>query len=307
MKITRNMRAVKFFVFLLTVNICNCQSSYSRISDGWPYIDSSTDLLDVIDFTGSDTDNGEMDIDLFLCGNGTVNLGEECDDGDDDDCNACDSSCHWKRAIKVINNGIGAESFVNIPCLPSVFTLEFWFRIDGTNREECYIFHEPLSYKLAVKSEEGRDVVYNDQLCREIGGCSGSGGTFPFGMNEWHHIAAVIKHIDTEESAWVYGFYIDGIWTSPHSYIEDPTSTISCNLPLGIGYNCTITIDEMMLSEGELYRDDFVPSHIAIINEHTVACWSFNEMIGDVIMDISGNGHDINVIEGELVEDGCHQ
>ena len=53
------------------------------------------------------------------CGNGIVESGEECDDGNRDECDGCKSSCEWERALHVDGGDLGASvAEESIPCLP---------------------------------------------------------------------------------------------------------------------------------------------------------------------------------------------
>jgi hypothetical protein len=69
------------------------------------------------------------------------------------------------------------------------------------------------------------------------------------------------------------------------------------------------TIDDLRISNQALFTWEttpFTPELHPSVRPDTVALWNFNEEIGGVITDISGNGHDAVLVNGTLVPDDCH-
>ncbi len=63
-----------------------------------------------------------------------------------------------------------------------------------------------------------------------------------------------------------------------------------------IGSGFVGMIDEVRVSRVARYREDFVPQTRFNIDEETTALYHFVEGSGDVLKDISGNGHDDKII-----------
>jgi len=88
------------------------------------------EVVDQIDVDLADdgaVDDGAEDIPL-LCGNGVVDEGEECDDGNINDCDGC-ASCHLEQALHS-NASLSARTSGPIPCQPCPFTIESWFKLE---------------------------------------------------------------------------------------------------------------------------------------------------------------------------------
>jgi hypothetical protein len=71
---------------------------------------------------------------------------------------------------------------------------------------------------------------------------------------------------------------------------------------------CFMTVDEFRISSAVLYTYDvaFTPDRRLGVGPDTVALWNFNQEVGGVIPDVSGNGHDAVLVDGTLVADECH-
>jgi hypothetical protein len=116
------------------------------------------------------------------------------------------------------------------------------------------------------------------------------------------------------EGFWNFNIYLDGIW------VEGPwggsvPETRPCDsgwyiVSIGGGTGssgpCFLTMDEVRISEGVLYAWSFTPPSRMNVHPETIAFWDFNEVVGGVVLDQTGHGHDAVLVDGTLVPDECH-
>jgi hypothetical protein len=241
------------------------------------------------------------------CGNGTVDPGEECDDGDMDDCNACDTSCSWQRALQVDGISPGARVEVaDIPCISCPFTFEVWFRLDDVSSFiTLYKIPGFIDFSIGPTGYEAHWAT---------GGSGGVVPGHPLALGSWHHYA---ESCYWDGDAWMKYKYFDGEWFGGGSGYY-PLPTWSCDEPMLIGSEAegsdpAITlhgvIDDLRISDEALYTTDGSPYTVDRypgVRPDTVAMWDFNREVAGVIPDVSGNGHDAVLVDGTLVPDGCH-
>jgi cysteine-rich repeat protein len=236
------------------------------------------------------------------CGNGTVEAGEECDDGDGDDCNGCTSECTWGRALQADFETPGTGVTVeNVPCVPCPFTIEFWFRIDDADGIFTVI---DLPGLLTLGVGPGG---------YEIESITGSGiESWPFGRlstGTWHHFAYGCWR--SEGDAMSVPWHLDG--NCGGEIGAHAGFSYSCSTPMRIGSSSAIvgaahgTVDDVRISNtNHYYYLPFTPERHHGVLSDTVALWQFNKVVDGVVPDVSGNGHDAVLVDGALVQDDCH-
>ena len=246
------------------------------------------------------------------CGNGIIEPGEECDDGDIDDCNGCSADCRWERAMRIGAHGTGAVAENSIaPGLPSPFTIEAWFRIDAEDGYLAFIRQSDcISYSMSFHDGEG---LYSYFFTGDMGGVGISNVPLSgFLVGTWHHLAIVFGPSEVYPECYSFTHYFDG---TDH---EEETSSLchpamwGCagSLLLGVtssGYPPgSFSLDEVRISNEIVYSSDFTPEERLAPRYSTVAMWDFDQEADGVIPDLSGNGHDAVLVDGTLVPDDCH-
>ena len=239
------------------------------------------------------------------CGNGIVEGTEECDDGDDDDCNGCSTMCTGEMAMRVSGTERGAviNSEMVPPSVLSPFTLEFWFRLDEED-SQLTILNDAGTVYIAVRPE---GFLFSFPYS---GGWSDIG--WPGGISEigcWHHFAFTTQH---EGDMGRYTAFLNGMESfrsdSDYTHIGLFTGrTIEIgNMSEGIGAG---TLDDIRISNVALYAPSsapFTPERRLQATDNTIALWDFDSVEDDVIHDASDRGHDAVLLNGILVPDDCH-
>jgi cysteine-rich repeat protein len=263
------------------------------------------------------------------CGDGDLDPGEECDDGDLDDCNGCTRTCKWAKAMRVSSGQSGAT--VPLPttgtgsiCLPDAFTIEAWFKFEGTltdsdhfvflqSSEDSYVTR--MDFGLGAKRNTAGDWIA--AVVEEVGAGAGSsqgGHTAPFLVpGSWHHAAyvSVVNPSDGTKSTYIYfdGMQLNG-WV-----VHGSDETWRCEGTLTLGFPGDAwehgpfsgILDDVRISSTALYTGmTYAPDLRLGVRTDTVALWDFDEVTGGVVPDASGNGHDANMADGLIVADECH-
>ncbi len=68
-------------------------------------------------------------------------------------------------------------------------------------------------------------------------------------------------------------------------------------------------IDDLRVSNTALYTRDtapFTPQRYLSVRGDTVAFLDFNSEASGIILDVTGNGQDAEIVNGTLVQDYCH-
>jgi cysteine-rich repeat protein len=232
------------------------------------------------------------------CGNGVEEPGEQCDDGNDDDCDGCTSDCEWARALHVDGGVLGASVVEeSIPCLPCPFTIEVWFRVD--DEHGLWDLFDIPSYAHSSFGAHAHD------YSTFMGGGTDGGWWDGIAPGTWHHWAASC-FLNMEGAT--QSTFIDGEWNGAVGSAEHLPS---CSGPMSIADALSSlsggSIDDLRFTGRALYMwSDFLPSRHLSASTDTVALWNFNQEIDGVIPDVSGNGHDAVLVDGTLVPDDCH-
>jgi cysteine-rich repeat protein len=250
------------------------------------------------------TDRGADRVGPGTCGNGVVDEGEGCDDGDDDDCDGCTRLCEPELAMHVEHDMPGATVDADVaPCVTCPFTVEAWFRSDDYERMVPIVEQEGTMGLAA-------GLVFFEFYAAYFVSASWHGGVLEPG--EWHHAALVCFH---DEEGWWLSAFADGVTTGGIGGLPGPTPW-GCDEPLYIAHAIGSdpdayvgTLDDLRISSECLYEwspDGFVPERYLGVRPDTVALWDFDRVVDGVIPDISGNGYDARLGSGRLVADGCH-
>ena len=225
------------------------------------------------------------------CGDGVVEPPEQCEDGNDDPCDAC-VGCQ-RRSHYVMDGGGGHHvAFADSPDAPlrlaeGPFTVEFWGRMDGGN-DWLGIDRRGnpnIGWRMSAR---GRSVYAG-----AFGGVTVEGQGLGLIGTGWHHFAWTYDGVVTR-------VYLNGARvgeTEPGDRwiraVDEPV-TIG-GLRLGDGsmtYFATGRFDEIRVSSVARYDADFEPARRHQVDAQTLALWHFDEGGGDRVVDASPFGHD---------------
>jgi cysteine-rich repeat protein len=240
------------------------------------------------------------------CGNGIIESGEACDDGNTASCDGCSSICRTEQALAIDERMPGASVTLGpTPCLNCPFTVEAWFRLDA-HAAVAPIVHQHGLLEFAVHWD-------GYELTTPMGG-GGSFWSLRLDPGAWHHAAAVCYQ-DEDTGNWWLTAFIDGY--APVAYDGWGGPSWTCPEPLHIGHllwgttsspeKCTI--DDVRLSSAALYDPDsapFTPHRELSLRPDTVAFYDFDDASVGLVPDLSGNGYDAVIMSGSLVPDDCH-
>ncbi|MBU0518793.1 T9SS type A sorting domain-containing protein [bacterium] len=188
------------------------------------------------------------------------------------------------------------------------FTVEAWFTVHGSHVNDWARIIS--TYPATHESGTGWSIVLHEPF-GELYPTSIFGTYFnEFGLeaaftpvlDQWNHAAFSFDGATAR-------LFIDGeMITQNLGYNSNPTNSE----PLTIGgqngnwwnRNLNGRIDEVRISDVCRYTSNFTPSTFFDPDPNTVALWHFDESVGDVVYDASGNGHDGTISGAAWIEDG---
>jgi cysteine-rich repeat protein len=253
------------------------------------------------------------------CGNSTLDSGEECDDGDLNDCNGCSAVCEFERAMSTSTGGYGAWRDAGTggagsgeyagPCLTNSMTMEAWLRIDTSTGGMQAMFMQFWGYVLYINPNAGQVEwqFHKTPSANEYKDVPVPGG---IALGTWHHVAVAREIIG---SSWNIRTYWDGVLLDTDT--SRPSSMTWCcegDIAIAGTYPPKVSrpyyglVDEIRLSDAAIYTSSFTPESRLSVATDTVAFWDFNSEVSGEYIDVTGNGHDLTVVDGVLVADGCH-
>jgi hypothetical protein len=194
--------------------------------------------------------------------------------------------------VEVVGN---AESFQRITDAKQL-TVEGWFKPEAPT--EGGLIEAILMFDMEFVGAPLQAFIRAS--LRAPGAAQGAGsGTFTY-SETWHHVALVWK-ADTRESA----TYINGIQRSYNAFSITEIGTLEQPLLIGRrqGADGFIgQIDEVRISNVVRYTENFTPLTTFSADANTVALWHFDEGVGTVVHDASGNGNDGEIIGATWVD-----
>lgn len=177
-------------------------------------------------------------------------------------------------------------------------TLEAW--IKSYDKPNGYLFWKYIYYytwngNYYEGNGHGYTLYINSSMGFTFDIYDGYGGrgllnSAPLQINDWIHIAAVYDSDSIK-------IYTNGILNEVKAY-SSGIDTNSINLRFGNSYNeygnhyhFSGAIDGIRISTSARYYENFIPKYPSEwnIDEHTVGLWRFDEDIGNILYDYSGN------------------
>jgi cysteine-rich repeat protein len=222
-----------------------------------------------------------------VCGNGTPEGNEQCDDGNTTKCDGCEG-CERRRWLNV-----PAKAYATVPGLAA--------KLPAGNA--CYeVWAKHLATADAIYLSSTSDSTHSNIMLRclsgktlQFGSENGLGTALvtepsaPCGNNAWHHVAGC-RTINGSQVT--YTVYFDG---QPAGSVTGSTSAIAAaSLPYigGVAYvqdGLSGSIDELRISNTLRYVGAFTPERRFSADASTIALFHFDEGSGTTATDSSAN------------------
>lgn len=222
-----------------------------------------------------------------VCGNGTTDPGEQCDDSNAAKCDGCEG-CEKRNWLNVPQT-----AYATIPGLAAKFP-------SGNACYEVWAKHTAIGDALYLSSTS--DPTHSHVLLRCMGGTTLQFGaengmgtalvtqpSVPCGNNAWHHVAGC-RTINGSQVT--FTAFFDG---QPVGTVTGATSSIATPaLPIigGVTYwkgGLGGSIDELRISDTLRYTTAFTPARRFTADANTVALFHFDEGTGTTATDSSAN------------------
>jgi len=218
----------------------------------------------------------------------------------------------------------GDNSHVVVPhsddfCFQGDFTIELWVNVEdlsesSQNRDLIYCHKSHVndegSWGLIIMGPPNpvgviKFIVWNEDDGNSVA-CETPPGTIVASGDQcdpWYHIAFVYDSVTTE-----WTFYVDGQFVSSgFDYL--PIGLTSRDLTIGWetdeswGWHSFYGwMTEIRISSIPRYNTPFEPVCHLGSDSNTIAYWDFHEGSGSTLLDMSGNGHHGNIVDGTWVQ-----
>jgi cysteine-rich repeat protein len=176
--------------------------------------DGAADTLeDVVDGAAASADAADTGDAAPLCGNGTLDPGEQCDDGNRLDLDGCDSSCHYELVVRMTSLAIsGTAAPAALRCTPA------------TNALGTKVFNGTIGLDMVNTSETDSLNTGTSNSLLQFLGLSDLTGTNASGFD----IGAISASPDPNKGTWPTGSAPIDWW-----FLADP-NTVSAGVPTGL-------------------------------------------------------------------------
>jgi len=211
----------------------------------------------------------------------------------------------WVQAESAVQENGDSDHAVHIPAKgwqsfdlqtdlksDDTFTLEFWLRPDREKYPEHTLIASCGATSIGMPF---------GSLCR--GGQGAVEKTFfetegkTLEQGEWVHLAIV------SEAGRTVHFFVDGVPVGSRTIegtpVDQPLSRIELSKPDAAFSG---DYDELRLSRGARYTDEFKPDRRHAPDDKTIALYHFDNGVGEILHDASGNGLDVRINGATWVE-----
>jgi len=236
-----------------------------------------------------------VNVNIDICGNGTVSAAEQCDDSNAAKCDGCES-CERRRWLTVPAGGSASISSITASLPRGNLCVEAWAKIGAIASGDGVVassYGSTTNGAFLLRCQRIGGVPGRLAFAHEVGGIAVQavvdGTTCDDG--NWHHFAGCRSVVGATVTNTVF---LDGVLRATAS---GPSTTIGANATLVLGGTSYVTaglvgaVDEVRISSSVRYVANFVPIRRLSVDATTVALWHLDEGGGTTFADASGNGH----------------
>jgi cysteine-rich repeat protein len=247
---------------------------------------TSTDQL----YAGLSASVALVNVNVDICGNGTVSAAEQCDDGNAVKCDGCES-CERRRWLTVPAGGSASIPSITASLPRGNLCVEAWAKIGVIASGDGIVassYGSRTDGAFLLRCQTGRLVFAHESggppLEAVVVGTNCDDGN-------WHHFAGCRSVVGGTVTNTVF---LDGVLRATAS---GPSTTVGANATLVLGGTSYVTaglvgaVDEVRISSSVRYAASFVPARRLTVDATTVALWHLDEGGGTTFADASGNGH----------------
>ena len=241
-----------------------------------------------------------------VCGNGALDPGEECDDGNQLMCDGCEG-CASRQMLDLMDASAVACTDANTPSL-STWTVEAWVRFEILQQQgPGHLIAGRLSSYPETADTRVTQVLYIKWTT------AGQGSPYGYRFRARYEDAGDWDYILTSESTveagkWYHVAYVREPGGFQKLFVNgqlDTSSQSGGTSYVGSGVTCVGDyasneavsprgyLDEYHVSDTVRYASDFIPERRLAADQHTVLLWHFDEGTGGTAYDASGNGHSL--------------
>jgi cysteine-rich repeat protein len=217
-----------------------------------------------------------------LCGNGRIDAGETCDDGNNDPCDGCDR-CE-RNQVATIQAGTARTGGGTWQPGTSVFTLEMWTRVTGAGLLGGIAGAVDDDYGVLGVDSEGRPFMEMKLVPSAVFRVTGDRSILD---GAWHHIAG--SRVDNAGLA----LWVDGILAG-YAPASSSANSLDSNL-IFVGTRAGVTnggatarIDEFRISTA-VYPGSFTPQRRMTAQASTIGLWRFDGPANQTVPDAAGS------------------
>jgi cysteine-rich repeat protein len=218
------------------------------------------------------------------CGDGFVQEGEECDDGNDRTCDGC-IACSLRTVGNIVPASVRSIGGTWNPERGD-FTMEGWVRIAGSGTLMGIGDPATDSAWAVLVVTPGNELSFGMAVDTDVVNITRPGDIVD---GQWHHVAAV--RFDEQDML----LFVDGrLVAIGEGEIEFGSLAGSGALFVGgIGSDflgATASVDDVRFSDIARYKRGFTPETTFLSDGNTVALYTFNDSVPGTVVDSSGNG-----------------
>lgn len=234
-----------------------------------------------------------------ICGDGILSVddGEECDDGNENGCDAC-------YECRVANAGTIGTATITTGMAPwtigvSDVTVEAWVHA-STDGALFGVGARTAPDHLWVGVSGGAIVAELGLGSADLVSLEGTATV----RGAWHHVAV------QRFGAWGLIIYVDGVVDALiHEFGSDPSLDGAGRFWIGSDGSttpATATLDQVHFVGARTYLGNFAPPRIITPGEFTVGFYDFDGEAGGALTDESTAGNDLTISGVSYVAEGCY-
>ena len=248
-----------------------------------------------------------------FCGDGRLDVGEECDDGNSDETDGCTDACTIRCASVQLRRGsvwATDDSLDSLQALSTESTIEMWFTVQSMPSVETMIMGAPCDEPSVTLASDGRVTLkLGDASCSTNADIVLAGDTF-------NHLAMSMGGADTFAALYLNGTRVCEIDNAPIGFDIKTDSRVvfggavdgclEANQPLLATQSLQGRLGPVRISNSALYGGDTIVPQTEFTSEASTQFVSNHRVAINhgVINSSNGNGRQSQIINVSRVYDG---